>query len=284
MRFRPAADPAAPGTAKRPDDGGGGVEPQRARQGAGRDAGHPPARRLAQPGRAADSALAGPASTSSIWSTTSWTRWRASSRARTRTCVGPMAIKLVRLSSNLRPEFARTLETRLIARLTNSTNVKIAICPECTSVRSRVEDGQLGPDAGGGERGRPAPHRRQDGRQDVHGGRLHVQPDLERRVDVGRRLSRVRRRRSSGATPTGPTRRWRCCCAPASASRRAPSAWTSWNEKISTAPVLRVRAGVRHRADWLRGPNGRHRRREGDISAVSREVRREPDQPVRPDR
>jgi hypothetical protein len=56
--------------------------------------------------------------------------------------LGPMAIKLVRLSSNLRPEFARTLETRLIARLTNATNVKIAICPECTSVRSRVEDGQ----------------------------------------------------------------------------------------------------------------------------------------------
>ena len=56
--------------------------------------------------------------------------------------LGPMAIKLVRLSSNLRPEFARTLEVRLIARLTNATNVKIAICPECTSVRSRVEDGQ----------------------------------------------------------------------------------------------------------------------------------------------
>jgi hypothetical protein len=56
--------------------------------------------------------------------------------------LGPMAIKLVRLSSNLRPEFARTLEARLIARLTNATNVKIAICPECTAVRSRVEDGQ----------------------------------------------------------------------------------------------------------------------------------------------
>ena len=99
--------------------------------------------------------------------------------------LGPMAIKLVRLSSNLRPEFARTLETRLIARMTNSTNVKIAMCPECTSVRSRVEDGQLDPDAGRGQRGRPAPHRRQDGRQDVHGGRLHVQPDVERGLDVG---------------------------------------------------------------------------------------------------
>ena len=55
--------------------------------------------------------------------------------------MSPLAVKLVRLSSNLRPEFARTLETRLIARLTNSTNVKVAMCAECTSLRSRVEDG-----------------------------------------------------------------------------------------------------------------------------------------------
>jgi len=55
--------------------------------------------------------------------------------------MSPMAIKLVRLSSNLRPEFARTLETRMIARLTNATNVKMTVCAECTSVRSRVEDG-----------------------------------------------------------------------------------------------------------------------------------------------
>jgi hypothetical protein len=55
--------------------------------------------------------------------------------------ISPLAIKLVRLSSNLRPEFARTLETRLIARLNNATNVKIAICAECTAMRSRVEDG-----------------------------------------------------------------------------------------------------------------------------------------------
>jgi hypothetical protein len=55
--------------------------------------------------------------------------------------MSPMAIKLVRLSSNLRPEFANTLETRLIARLTQSTTVKIAMCPECNALRSRVEDG-----------------------------------------------------------------------------------------------------------------------------------------------
>jgi len=55
--------------------------------------------------------------------------------------LSPMSIRLVRLSANLRPEFARTLETRLIARLVNSTNVKITVCAECTSLRSRVEDG-----------------------------------------------------------------------------------------------------------------------------------------------
>jgi hypothetical protein len=55
--------------------------------------------------------------------------------------LSPMAIRLVRLSANIRPEFARTLETRMIARLVNSTNVKIIVCAECTSLRSRVEDG-----------------------------------------------------------------------------------------------------------------------------------------------
>jgi hypothetical protein len=55
--------------------------------------------------------------------------------------ISPLAIRLVRLSTNLRPEFARTLEARLIARLTNATSVKISICPECTALRSRVENG-----------------------------------------------------------------------------------------------------------------------------------------------
>ena len=35
--------------------------------------------------------------------------------------LSPMAIRLVRLSANLRPEFARTLEARLMARLVQST-------------------------------------------------------------------------------------------------------------------------------------------------------------------
>ena len=46
--------------------------------------------------------------------------------------ISPIAIRLVRLSANIRPEFARTLEARLMARLVNSTNVKMSVCAECT--------------------------------------------------------------------------------------------------------------------------------------------------------
>jgi hypothetical protein len=53
----------------------------------------------------------------------------------------PMAIRLVRLSANLRPEFARTLEARLVARVLNATSVKITVCAECNAMRSRVENG-----------------------------------------------------------------------------------------------------------------------------------------------
>jgi hypothetical protein len=55
--------------------------------------------------------------------------------------LSPMAIRLVRLSANLRPEFARTLEARLTARLVQSTPVKVTICAECEALRSRVENG-----------------------------------------------------------------------------------------------------------------------------------------------
>lgn len=55
--------------------------------------------------------------------------------------LSPMAIRLVRLSANLRPEFARTLEARLVARLVNATAVKVIVCAECQALRSRVEDG-----------------------------------------------------------------------------------------------------------------------------------------------
>jgi hypothetical protein len=55
--------------------------------------------------------------------------------------LSPMAIRLVRLSSNIRPEFARTLEARLIARLVTASSVKVTVCAECTALRSRVENG-----------------------------------------------------------------------------------------------------------------------------------------------
>lgn len=55
--------------------------------------------------------------------------------------LSPMAIRMVRLSPNLRPEFARTLEARLTARLVQSTPVRVTICAECEALRSRVENG-----------------------------------------------------------------------------------------------------------------------------------------------
>jgi hypothetical protein len=55
--------------------------------------------------------------------------------------LSPMAIRLCRVSANLRPEFARTLEARLTARLLNATSLKMNICAECTALRSRVENG-----------------------------------------------------------------------------------------------------------------------------------------------
>ena len=55
--------------------------------------------------------------------------------------MSPMAIRLVRLSSNLRPEFARTLEARMVARVVNATNVKMTVCAECSALRSRVDEG-----------------------------------------------------------------------------------------------------------------------------------------------
>jgi len=55
--------------------------------------------------------------------------------------VSPMAIKFVRLSPNLSPQFGQTLQSRITARLTQATNVRMAMCQECTALRSRVEDG-----------------------------------------------------------------------------------------------------------------------------------------------
>jgi len=56
--------------------------------------------------------------------------------------MSPLAIRLVRLSPDLRPEFAGTLEARLLARISQVTSIRTAVCIECTSMRSRVENGQ----------------------------------------------------------------------------------------------------------------------------------------------
>jgi hypothetical protein len=55
--------------------------------------------------------------------------------------LSPMAIRLCRVSANLRPEFAHTLEARITARLLNGTSLKMNVCTECTALRSRVENG-----------------------------------------------------------------------------------------------------------------------------------------------
>jgi hypothetical protein len=56
--------------------------------------------------------------------------------------MSPLAIRLVRLSPDLRPEFAGTLEARLLARISQVTSIRTAVCIECSSMRSRVENGQ----------------------------------------------------------------------------------------------------------------------------------------------
>jgi hypothetical protein len=56
--------------------------------------------------------------------------------------LSPLAIRLVRLSPDMRPEFAGTLQARLLARISQVTSIKTAVCIECSSMRSRVENGQ----------------------------------------------------------------------------------------------------------------------------------------------
>lgn len=55
--------------------------------------------------------------------------------------ISPLAIRNVRLSANLRPEFAQTLEQRLVARITNATEVQMVMCTECMAMHSSVQNG-----------------------------------------------------------------------------------------------------------------------------------------------
>jgi hypothetical protein len=110
LHFRPPPADPAPRRRQAARRCRGRVEPERR----GRVPDEPPDRAPRVPARARIEELiqrSQAASTSSSWSTTSWTRWRASSAREDPEPVSPMAIKLVRLSSNLRPEFARTLES-----------------------------------------------------------------------------------------------------------------------------------------------------------------------------
>ena len=170
--------------------------------------------------------------------------------------LSPMAIQLVRLSSNLRPEFARTLETRLIARLTNSTNVKVAMCAECTALRSRVEDGNWILTMGAVKQDDLRRIGATTGVKTFMDVDFTYSPELQRGLDVGRASTAPPTAASSGATPTGRTRRWRRCCAPDAASRRAPSAPPSWNRRSTQRPNYGYALVARRRADRLRG---RHR-------------------------
>jgi hypothetical protein len=51
----------------------------------------------------------------------------------------PVAIRFVRLSPNLRPSLAQSLEAKVVSRLAGLTNFEQVLCLECRAVRSRVE-------------------------------------------------------------------------------------------------------------------------------------------------
>jgi hypothetical protein len=54
--------------------------------------------------------------------------------------LGPILLERVRLSENLSPGFAATLEARIAAALSRSTSVAVVRCTECWTTRARVED------------------------------------------------------------------------------------------------------------------------------------------------
>lgn len=55
--------------------------------------------------------------------------------------VSPVAIRTVTVSSNLKAAFAQDLEARLVAALSQSTNLALVHCAACRALRSRVENG-----------------------------------------------------------------------------------------------------------------------------------------------
>jgi hypothetical protein len=53
--------------------------------------------------------------------------------------LAPMAIRWIKLSPNLRADLAQSIEARLSARLTKSTEIAQVVCTDCRSLRSRIE-------------------------------------------------------------------------------------------------------------------------------------------------
>ncbi len=112
------------------------------------------------------------------------------------------------LSANLRPEFARTLEARLIARLLNAHRGQDQrSAPSATALRSRVEDGSWVMTLGAVKQDDLRRVGREHRRQDLHGRRLHLQPRPERHLDGGDACSAPPTATWSGATPTARTGR-----------------------------------------------------------------------------
>src|SRR5579871_1052332 len=56
--------------------------------------------------------------------------------------ISPLSIRNVHLSANLRPEFAGTLQQRLVARIINATQIQMVMCAECMAMHSSVQNGQ----------------------------------------------------------------------------------------------------------------------------------------------
>jgi hypothetical protein len=55
--------------------------------------------------------------------------------------LSPLAVRLVRLSPNLNPALAQSIEAKIVARLGSLPGLEQVVCLECRSVRSRVEGG-----------------------------------------------------------------------------------------------------------------------------------------------
>ena len=56
--------------------------------------------------------------------------------------VGPILIERIRVSDNINPSYSAVLESRLVAAMSRAASVAVVRCVECTSTRSRVDNGE----------------------------------------------------------------------------------------------------------------------------------------------